>query len=193
MRRERRIAYRPFRAKKAQSVRDYFFVRGKEGAYRQNLRRAFHGFRREPTWTHMRVCGVHLLRLLLGDRLMSAVLADRAVVVTGEYGRAEQSPGVDVLYHFAPNDCVDTILSHGMLPRRQFVYLTDSPAYTEQVFLQWKTEQLRATTTFTLLEVDARRLKENQKIFCTDREHEFVTGKIDAKYISVVTDDPSSV
>ena len=193
MRQNKEIAYSPLCAKKTQSIHDYFSVRAKGGAYRENLRRAFHGFRRKPTGFRLRICGVHLLRLLLGDRLMNAVLSDRATVVTGEYGNEDTDLRGGVLYHFAPMDCVDRILSGGLLPRRKYVYLTDSPEYTGQTFLPWKTEQLCATTTYTLLAVEVRRLREKQKIFRTDRDHEFVTGKIDAQYISVVPDDQSSV
>ena len=160
--------------------------------YRESLHRAINGFRREPTRVNLKILGVHLFRLLLGDRLVNAVLSDRAIVVTGVY-RGAGNADRELLYHFTPTDCVDGILKSGLQPRDRYVYLTDAPAYSEQAFLQWKTERLRASTSFTLLQIDTRQLMEKQAVFRTDREHEFVTGKIDAKYVSVVPDEADSL
>lgn len=180
---KRTIEYKPFRARKTQSLRDFLAARGKNGAYRQSLRRAYRSTRQERACVRVRVLGVHLLRLLLGDRLMNAVLSDRAVVVTREYDARER------LYHFAPAAVVDEILRSGLQPKDRYVYLTDSPQQFERGYLSWKTDRLGKTTAFTLLGIDTKRLQNAQKIFCTDREHEFVTGRIDGTYITVVPDD----
>lgn len=180
---ERVIEYKPLRARKAQSVHDFFAARGKNGPYRQSLRSAYRSTRRERADVRLRVLGVHLLRLLLGDRLMNAVLSDRAVVVTREYVAGKR------LYHFAPDAVVDRIVRSGLLPKDRYVYLMDAPQQFAQDYLPWKTERLGKTTAYTLLEIDAGSLRNVQKIFCTDREHEYVTGRIDARYISVVPDD----
>lgn len=190
MNRKRVVAYIPTRTKKAQSLYDFFAARGKDGIYQNNLRCAFHRFRREPTWINLKVFGVHLSRLMLGDRLMNAVLSDRATVITGEYCCTEEN---ECLYHFAPSDCIGSIRSSGLLPKDRFVYLTDAPEYCAQIFLPWKTQQIRATTAYTLLSVDTQQLLKEQKIYCTDRDHEFVTGRIRAKYISAVPDDQTEL
>jgi hypothetical protein len=172
-------------------LHDYLTVRGKNGLYRRSLRLAVNGFRRKPTRVNLKIIGVHLFRLLLGDRLMNAVLSDRSIVVTDVY-RIAGNADRELLYHFTPTDCVESILKSGLEPRDRYVYLTDDPAYSERAFLEWKTERLRGSTSFALLQIDARQLMEKQAVFCTDREHEFVTGKIDARFVSVVPDDADS-
>lgn len=178
------IEYRPIRSPLQQTVHDYLAVRRKDGLYGKALRQAVCTLRREPTRVNLRILGVHVLRMMLGDRLMNAVLSDRAVVATGTYRAGESETGV--LYHFAPSHCVEKILSDGLVPKHRYVFLTDAPQELEQPFLHWKTDQLHETTAFTLLRVDARRLSQRQAVFCTDREHEFITGKIDAEWISLV-------
>ncbi len=183
MKQSRVIEYRPMRSGLPQTVRDFLAVRGKNGLYGESLRLAARGFRREPSRVKLKILGVHALRMMLGDRLMNAVLSDRAVVVTGAC-RAED-PETGDLYHFAPTDCVERILSTGLLPRDRYVFLTDAPEYAAQTFLRWKARQLHATTAFTLLRVDVQRLLQDQAVFRTDREHEFVTGGIDARFLSI--------
>ena len=63
---------------------------------------------------------------------------------------------------------------------------------TNRLFLQWKDKQNGKQSAYVLLEIDAQSLMHEQTIFCTNIEHEFVTGKIDAKYISVVPDGSSN-
>ncbi len=170
-----------------QSLRDYLAVRKKDGLYRRNLRRACRRLLRAPTGINRKVFGVHLLRMLLGDRLMNAVLSDAAVVITGEYRAAQEGAQ---LYHYAPSDCVERIRSNGLLPKDRFVYLTDAPEEYARTFLPWKTQQIRKPTAYALLQMDAQRLTAAQSVFRTDRAHEFVTGKIDAALISVLPDVP---
>ena len=183
------IDYKPIQTCASQSVHDFFAVRTKNGAYQQALRQAFCRFYREPTCTNLKIFGVHFLRMLIGDVLMNVILSDKAIVVTGMYGVPED-PNTGVLYHFTPTNRVEQILSSGLCPRDRYVYLTDEPKLFSETFLNWKTERLGGTTAYTLLQVDVQKLLGKQAVFHTDREHEFVTGKIDAKYISVVPDSP---
>ena len=180
--RPKRTAFDHTRLRIMQSAHDYLAVRGKDGLYQNNLRRAFHGLRRKPTKINLRILNVHLLRMLLGDRMMNAVLSDRAIVITGVYGGGGDGEG---LYHIAPADCVERILSSGLQPKDRFVYLTDAPEYYARAFLPWKIRQIGKKAEFKVLYVDVQRLSKHQRVFCTDREHEFITGKIDARYITL--------
>lgn len=177
-----KIEYNPGFARKTRSARDFLAARSRNGIYFRSLLAAWQAFRRDASDAHLRTLATHLVRMLLGERLTTAVLPDHDVVLTGECTPDRQ------LYHFAPAVLKKQILSSGLRARKRYVYLTDAPQETEKTFLPWKTTQIRKTTVYTLLEIDVPRLLNKQKIFRTNRPHEYVTGSIDAAYISVVPD-----
>lgn len=167
------------------TLRAFIAARSKDGEYRKQLDRAFYALLKRPCAVHRKQFGVRLGVAVFGDRLVNAVLSDRVVVRTGAYRVRDNG----ALYHFAPTDRVEKILSRGLLPTRRYVFLTDQPQRIAGTYLPWKTAQLGHETTYTLLRIDAEKLSGIQKIFRTDREHEYVTGKIDAKYITVAPDN----
>ena len=177
-----RTGFDPCRA-----LRAFWEPRCKGGAYRNQLDRAFCELLREPSDIHLKRFAIRLGVLLFGGGLVNAVLADRAVLRTGICG-ADGIALADALYHYAPAECVEQILSSGLVPKKHYVFLTENPELLGQTYLPWKTSEIGKETTYALLAVDAGLLSKQQSIFCTDREHEFVTGKINARYISVVSD-----
>ena len=162
------------------TLRGFLAPRGKDGEYRKLTNDAWDRLLRNPCPVNLKIYGVQLLRMAMGDRLLKSVVPDRAVVVTGVYTARGR------MYHFAPVGKKKQILSVGLRPRQRYVFLTDDPHAVGQLYVPWKKNaQLGKETSYTLLEIDTKRLMKAQKIFRTDREHEYVTGKIDAQYIRV--------
>lgn len=179
---------RPIRPDTDSMLRAFLAPRCRDGAYRKQLELVFGELLQNPCLVNLKRLGVRFGVMLFGGRLTQAVLSDRIVVRTGVYADAENA-GADVLYHFAPTDCVEKILACGLLPKKHYVFLTDMPQLLGQTYLPWKTSQT-GRETYTLLKINVRQLSKVQPVYGTDRSHEYVTGKIGAEYISVVADDP---
>ena len=91
----------------------------------------------------------------------------------------------DFLYHLAPVKNIKEIKQKGIVSDRNCVFLTDDIDYFVSIngYPDWKATTLKENTDFCVLKINASSLKERHKIFCIDREHEFVTEKVEPEFI----------
>ena len=156
--------------------------RSKNGVYTKALQASFVSMLKKPSVRHFEYFRTDLMMFCLGDNLMTTYFRDYTVRRMGEY------TGTQVLYHFAPSDSVEMILSTGLKPSKRFVYLTDDPEYYKKDFLIWKDRITGRQTCYTLLQVDADRLAECQPIYATHCRSEYVTDSIEPRFLTVHTE-----
>ena len=151
----------------------------KNGNYTKALRASFVSMIKEPSVRHFEYFRTDLMWLCLGDYIMRTYCRDYTV------RRMEEYAGTQVLYHFAPSESVEMILSTALKPSKRFVYLTDDPEYYKKDFLLWKDRITDRQACYTLLKVDADRLAECQPIYATHCRSEFVTDSIKPQFLTV--------
>ncbi|MBQ7545402.1 MAG: hypothetical protein IJT41_00355 [Clostridia bacterium] len=154
----------------------------KDGNYTKALRASFVSVLKEPSARHFEYLRTDLMWLCLGDYMMRTYFRDYTV------RRMEEYTGMQVLYHYAPTESVERILSTGLKPSKRFVYLTDDPEFYKADFLPWKDRITGRQTCYTLLEVDANALTKCQPIYATHCRSEFVTDSIAPQYLTVCTE-----
>ena len=122
---------------------------------------------------------VDIVSFLAGNRISHSLFPALSVKKTGEY------TADGFLYHITPVESIEAIRQKGIVPNNRFVFLTDDADYYINVsgYPDWKAKARRENTDFCVLKIHASSLRKQHKIFCIDREHEFVTETVEPEFI----------
>ncbi len=114
-----------------------------------------------------------------GSRLPTFLFPKMRIEKTGKYTAG------GFLYHLTPAENIEEIRQNGLVSKRNYVFLTDDADcfVNGNNYLNWKATALKKNTEFRVIKIDASALGKRRRIFCTDREHEFVTDKVEPGFI----------
>ena len=114
-----------------------------------------------------------------GGKTANCLFSKMSVEKTGEYTEG------GFLYHLIPVKSIDEIKQNGIVSNKNYVFLTDDIDYFTTVngYPDWKATTLKENTDFYALKINVSSLKKLHKVYCIDREHEFVTDKIEPEFI----------
>lgn len=85
------------------------------------------------------------------------------------------------LYHYAPEECLESIKKNGLLPKEKFVFMTNYPELLKW-FPSFKTRKFGRDSSFVLLKIDARRAAKEHNFYYYHLD-QIVADRIKPEYI----------
>lgn len=120
-----------------------------------------------------------VLNLIVGGKVSYRLFPKMNIEITGEY------TADGYLYHITPAENIKAIKQKGIVSKRNHVFLTDDIDYmiNAKDFPDWKATALGENTNLCVLKICVSSLKKRRKVFCIDREHEYVTKKVEPECV----------
>ena len=122
-----------------------------------------------------------ILFYIAGGSFSTFLFPKMKVEITGEY----KNDGV--LFHLAPVESLEKIRQTGLVSKRNYIYLTDDVDFfsKDDEYVNWKSAELKKNTEFCVLKIDSSKLRQRHKIYSINKEHEFVTEKVEPEFIII--------